>query len=161
LWTVKYAPKNLGDLCGNKTQIDKIQAWLRDWSVEVNLAGPPVLSHCDMFVLEIDKLMNDSFRSKFRRSNFTKPGKDGLGMYRCVVLSGPPGVGKTSAAHLVAQAEGYEVIELNASDTRSKKLLETGFKDIIVNSSIAGFLEVNRPLQPLRERYIRKANHCD
>ncbi|KAA1072447.1 hypothetical protein PGT21_034457 [Puccinia graminis f. sp. tritici] len=112
LWTVKYAPKNLGDLCGNKTQIDKIQAWLRDWS-------------------------------KFRRSNFTKPGKDGLGMYRCVVLSGPPGVGKTSAAHLVAKAEGYEVIELNASDTRSKKLLETGFKDIIGNSSIAGFLETS------------------
>ncbi|WAQ87077.1 hypothetical protein PtA15_7A807 [Puccinia triticina] len=110
LWTVKYAPKNLGDLCGNKTQIDKIQAWLRDWS-------------------------------KFRRSNFTKPGKDGIGMYRCVVLSGPPGVGKTSAAHLVAKAEGYEVIELNASDTRSKKLLESGFRDIIGNSSIAGFLE--------------------
>ncbi|KNE96098.1 hypothetical protein PSTG_10523 [Puccinia striiformis f. sp. tritici PST-78] len=112
LWTVKYAPKTLGDLCGNKTQIDKIQAWLHDWP-------------------------------KFRRAKFTKPGKDGLGMYRCVVLSGPPGVGKTSAAHLVAQTEGYEVIELNASDTRSKKLLETGFKDIVGNSSIAGFLETS------------------
>jgi len=112
LWTVKYAPKCLGDLCGNKSQIDKVQAWLHDWP-------------------------------KFRRSNFTKPGKDGLGMYRCVVLSGPPGVGKTSAAHLVAKAEGYEVIELNASDTRSKKLLEIGFKDIVGNSSIAGFLETS------------------
>jgi DNA polymerase III delta prime subunit len=86
-------------------------------------------------------------RPKSRRSNFTKPGKEGSGMYRCVVLSGPPGVGKTSAAHLVAKAEGYEVIEMNASDTRSKKLLETGFKDIVGNSSIAGFLEVSRLLK--------------
>jgi replication factor C subunit 1 len=43
---------------------------------------------------------------------------------RAVLLAGPPGIGKTTSAHLVAKAEGYTPIELNASDTRSKKLLE-------------------------------------
>lgn len=31
LWTAKYAPKSLSDLCGNKGQVDKLQAWLKDW----------------------------------------------------------------------------------------------------------------------------------
>lgn len=36
-----------------------------------------------------------------------------------VVLQGTPGVGKTSAAHALAQDMGWDVIELNASDARS------------------------------------------
>lgn len=37
-----------------------------------------------------------------------------------VLLVGPPGVGKTSAVHAIARSLNYEVIELNASDTRNK-----------------------------------------
>jgi hypothetical protein len=40
---------------------------------------------------------------------------------RCAIFSGPAGVGKMSAAHLGAEAEGYEVIEMNASYPRSTK----------------------------------------
>jgi replication factor C subunit 1 len=47
-----------------------------------------------------------------------------MGVYRAVLISGGPGIGKTTAAHLVAKLAGYTIIELNASDTRSKKLLE-------------------------------------
>jgi replication factor C subunit 1 len=31
LWTVRYAPQNLKEICGNKSQVDKIQQWLLDW----------------------------------------------------------------------------------------------------------------------------------
>ncbi len=41
-----------------------------------------------------------------------------------VVLHGPPGVGKTSAAHALAADRGWPTIELNASDSRTKDVIE-------------------------------------
>jgi len=63
------------------------------------------------------------FRPKNVHAGFKKPGPDGLGLYRAVCLSGPPGIGKTTSAHLVAKLEGYDILEYNASDTRNEKLL--------------------------------------
>lgn len=69
-------------------------------------------------------LETDSIRDKNYKSNFKKPGKDGMGVYRAILISGPPGIGKTTSAHLMAKQAGYNPIELNASDARSKKLVE-------------------------------------
>lgn len=51
-----------------------------------------------------------------------------MNTYRCVLISGPAGIGKTTAAHLVAKPLGFDVLELNASDARSKRLLEEAFR---------------------------------
>lgn len=105
LWTDKYAPKQLKELIGNKANVDRLQAWLRDWP-------------------------------KSAQAGFKKPGPNGMNVFRAVLISGPPGVGKTTAAHLVSKLEGYSILELNASDARSKKLLESALSDTISNSSI-------------------------
>ena len=72
-------------------------------------------------------------------SNFKKAGADGKGIYRAAMLHGPPGVGKTTAAHLVAKLEGYDVVESNASDTRSKRLVEDGLKGVLDTTSLLGY----------------------
>ncbi|GGM54909.1 replication factor C large subunit [Halarchaeum rubridurum] len=41
-----------------------------------------------------------------------------------VIVHGSPGVGKTSAAHALANDMGWDAIELNASDTRTKDVIE-------------------------------------
>ncbi|CAI2175794.1 19970_t:CDS:1 [Funneliformis geosporum] len=69
-----------------------------------------------------------------------------------LLISGPPGIGKTSSVHLVAGLEGYEVIELNASDTRSKKTLEAAIKVATKNTSITGFFN------PVNEKTSGKAS---
>ncbi|KAI1825382.1 DNA replication factor C, large subunit [Xylaria intraflava] len=74
-----------------------------------------------------------------KRYNFQKRGVDGMGGERAVILSGPPGIGKTTAAHLAAKLEGYDVIESNASDARSKKLVESGVSEVMNNTSLHGF----------------------
>jgi len=50
-----------------------------------------------------------------------------MNVYRAVMITGPPGIGKTTSAHLCAKLEGFTPIELNASDARSKKLVEVNW----------------------------------
>ncbi|KAJ5702993.1 Replication factor C subunit 1 [Penicillium malachiteum] len=76
---------------------------------------------------------------KHAKSNFKHGGKDGSGTYRTIMIHGPPGIGKTTAAHLVAKLEGYDVVESNASDTRSKKLVETGTLGVLDTTSLQGY----------------------
>lgn len=40
------------------------------------------------------------------------------------MLCGPPGLGKTTLAHVVARHAGYRVYEINASDDRSAPVLK-------------------------------------
>ncbi|KAL8841627.1 MAG: hypothetical protein Q9170_000841 [Blastenia crenularia] len=108
LWTVKYAPSSMSMICGNKTQVEKLQAWLRAWP-------------------------------RNHKVKFKMPGKDGSGVYRAVIIYGPPGIGKTTAAHLAAHLEGFDVVESNASDARSKKLVETGLRGVLDTTSLLGY----------------------
>ncbi|GAA5917835.1 hypothetical protein JCM8208_006381, partial [Rhodotorula glutinis] len=110
LWTTKYAPQRIADICGNKGHVEKLQRWLEAWP-------------------------------KSLKSNFKKPGPDAMGSFRCVLISGPPGIGKTTSAHLVAKLLGYDVLELNASDTRSKKMLEEAFRSKTTDTTLAGFVK--------------------
>ncbi|KAK1932739.1 hypothetical protein X943_000593 [Babesia divergens] len=71
----------------------------------------------------------------------------------CALLSGPPGVGKTTTAKLVAAECGYECVEFNASDLRNKSAVEkismlaTGGQSF----SFLGTCEVKRTLVLLDE----------
>ncbi|KZO95306.1 DNA replication factor C, large subunit [Calocera viscosa TUFC12733] len=107
LWTTRYAPQTMNEICGNKTAVEKLQKWLAEWP-------------------------------KNLQEGFNKPGKDGMGVYRAVLISGPPGIGKTTSAHLVAKLEGYTPIEVNASDARSKKLVMNSTN--VSNQSLDGWM---------------------
>lgn len=80
---------------------------------------------------------------KNANAGFRKAGKDGSGTYRSVMIHGPPGIGKTTAAHLVAKLEGYDIVESNASDTRSKKLVETGLVGVLDTTSLQGYFSTS------------------
>ncbi|KAG9246891.1 replication factor RFC1 C terminal domain-containing protein [Calycina marina] len=76
---------------------------------------------------------------KAHKYNFQMRGADGLGGARAIIIHGPPGIGKTTAAHLAAKLAGYDIIESNASDTRSKKMVESGVSEVLNNKSLLGF----------------------
>ncbi|KAK0104038.1 hypothetical protein ONS96_005141 [Cadophora gregata f. sp. sojae] len=108
LWTTKYAPTSLNQICGNKKAVEQIGEWLRGWP-------------------------------KAHKYNFQHKGPDGLGGFRAIMIHGPPGIGKTTAAHLAAKLSGYDIIESNASDTRSKKMVEAGLHEVLNNTSLRGY----------------------
>lgn len=133
LWTTRYAPQTLREICGNKGQVEKLQQWLHDWSVE------GAFSACRADV--------HGSRSASLRAGFNKPGKSGMNIFRAVLVSGPPGIGKTTSAHLCAKLEGFTPIELNASDARSKKLVEvrhlTGHMRVLICVGLQSALNIN------------------
>ncbi len=108
LWTTKYAPTQLNHICGNKSNVEKIQSWLKNWP----------------------KSKKYDFRGRERMD---------MGGFRAIMISGLRAIGKTTAAHLAAKLEGYDTLESNASDTRSKKLVDSGISDVVNNTSLLGF----------------------
>ena len=58
---------------------------------------------------------------------------------RAVLLSGPPGIGKTSSARIVCAQLGFEVIEQNASDVRNKGAIDNAIKDLSLNKTLDYF----------------------
>lgn len=110
LWTTKYAPTSVMQLCGNKGQVNKLRTWLSNWF-------------------------------DYAKDDFKNPGADGSGIFRACLISGPPGIGKTTAAHLIAKELGYDVLEKNASDVRSKSLLNSDIKNVLNNTSVMGFFQ--------------------
>ena len=57
-----------------------------------------------------------------------------------VLLEGPPGIGKTSIVYALANDLNMEVIETNASDTRTREALENKLKETIKSRGIMDFV---------------------
>lgn len=57
---------------------------------------------------------------------------------KAVLLTGPPGVGKSTSVYAVAQEFGYTVVEYNASDVRTKSKLSSSLGGALENSSLFG-----------------------
>eukprot|EP01022_Parablepharisma_sp_SALTPOND_P014977 TRINITY_DN208_c0_g1_i1.p1 TRINITY_DN208_c0_g1~~TRINITY_DN208_c0_g1_i1.p1 ORF type:complete len:833 (+),score=90.44 TRINITY_DN208_c0_g1_i1:5078-7576(+) len=114
LWADKYAPESTTEIVGNTATINKLKEWIHDWE-KVVLEGQkkPIV-----------------FRPGMSRDNIVNVNA------RACLLSGPPGIGKSTAAVLCAKEEGYDVVETNASDHRNKKIIEQLLSDAVGNEAI-------------------------
>jgi replication factor C subunit 1 len=106
LWTEKYSPRSSQDLLGNSQSIEKLQIWLETWEQEVLLTPS---------------------------SKGPKPKSTENSKARAALISGPPGIGKTTACRLLSLESGFKVMEMNASDIRSKKQIQ----DLVSASSVS------------------------
>ncbi|KAK3038253.1 hypothetical protein RJ639_030862 [Escallonia herrerae] len=91
-WTEKYRPKVPSDIIGNQSLVKQLHDWLEHW--------------------------NEQFLKTGSTSNGKK--QNNSGAKKAVLLSGTPGIGKTTSAKLISQMLGFVTIEVNASDSRGK-----------------------------------------
>jgi len=73
------------------------------------------------------KWMNDFKNKKKKFSN-------------CLIIHGPPGIGKTSLANIILTINNYDVIEFNSSDIRNQKILKDKLQQINGNVNIINFM---------------------
>uniref|UniRef100_A0A4W3JWE1 Chromosome transmission fidelity protein 18 homolog n=1 Tax=Callorhinchus milii TaxID=7868 RepID=A0A4W3JWE1_CALMI len=58
--------------------------------------------------------------------------------HKVALLCGPPGLGKTTLAHVIAKHAGYNVVEMNASDDRSPEIFKTRIEAATQMKSVLG-----------------------
>ncbi|KAK3994885.1 putative chromosome transmission fidelity protein 18 [Cladorrhinum sp. PSN332] len=107
LWTEKYRARNFMDLVGDDLTNRQVLRWLKRWD-------PIVFPHS----AKTKPSMRRQHGQQAQQPEDEKPHR------KILMLHGPPGLGKTTLAHVCARQAGYEVLEINASDDRSKDVVK-------------------------------------
>ncbi|KAL5248432.1 hypothetical protein ACHWQZ_G017574 [Mnemiopsis leidyi] len=113
-WTEKYRPTKVKDIIGQqgaKSNVNKLLKWLKNW---------------------------EGWNKPGVKAPFNK--EEGCHL-KAALLSGPPGVGKTTSATVCSKELGFSYLELNASDARNKKSIKEHVADVLNNHTIRGLAE--------------------
>ncbi|KAI5926667.1 hypothetical protein F4810DRAFT_653035 [Camillea tinctor] len=105
LWTEKYRARNFMDLVGDDLTNRQVLRWLKRWDP---LVFPGAAKS----------------RPAIRRPGAKSEPEEEKPHRKILMLTGPPGLGKTTLAHVCARQAGYEVMEINASDDRSRDVVK-------------------------------------
>ncbi|KAL5356759.1 P-loop containing nucleoside triphosphate hydrolase protein [Aspergillus floccosus] len=129
MWTEKYRARKFTELIGDERTHRAVLRWLKGWEPIVfpNLA-----------------------RSKQKKPGNNQEEEERIHK-KVLLLCGPPGLGKTTLAHVCSRQAGYEVLEINASDERSKDVVKGRIRDALGTENVKGMnVEIG-------DRKVRKA----
>lgn len=112
LWTDKYKPQTFDDIVGASTIISKLKQWLLDWN---------------------DVILKGNKKKIEFKGRSLKPENPNS---RACLISGQPGIGKTTLVRLVCKDLGYRTYEENASCQRNKASI----------NNISGYLQDSKTL---------------
>ncbi len=133
-WVEKYRPKSIKEMALPTAKVSGHRVKLAEELIEF----------VKKFFIEIKKInqANKGIRAHNRKAS-NKEQKELLKLpteQAAILLEGPPGIGKTSIVYALANDLNMDVVETNASDTRTKDALESKLKETMKSRGIMDFV---------------------
>ncbi|KNC50218.1 uncharacterized protein AMSG_11972 [Thecamonas trahens ATCC 50062] len=160
LWVDHYAPTKFRDLLSDDRINRRVLHWIKEWDPLVFKRHAPKAPTFNDWGRKLDKGKAAGFkafsdRSKSEGRGGSKERGSGSGggseppgrgetllatrpYHKVLLLAGPPGLGKTSMAHVLAKMAGYNVVEINASDDRTAAALKLRIYNAMEMQSMFG-----------------------
>ncbi|XP_011472312.1 ATPase family AAA domain-containing protein 5 isoform X3 [Oryzias latipes] len=121
LWTDKYSPQHSSEVIGNAASVAKLHSWLKKWKLRAN--------QDERRKMEERRRDDDSWDCGDFQGESASEDPDEEFLWNTVLISGPPGVGKTASVYACSQELGFKVFEVNCSSQRSGRLLLSQLKE--------------------------------
>ncbi|XP_034446911.1 chromosome transmission fidelity protein 18 homolog isoform X3 [Hippoglossus hippoglossus] len=152
LWVDRFSPRHYTELLSDDFTNRCLLKWLKLWDTVVfgrERKSRPVrpdrqAAHQHSFKPNQGNQNPNRFKTKIEMTEeileaeldqYKRP------KYKVTLLSGPPGLGKTTLAHVIAKHAGYNVVEINASDDRSAEIFQKRIDTATQMKSVLGVNE--------------------
>ncbi|XP_069545824.1 chromosome transmission fidelity protein 18 homolog isoform X1 [Brachyistius frenatus] len=149
LWVDRFSPRHYTELLSDDFTNRCLLKWLKLWDTVVfgreRMSRPPrpdrrALNQ-NSFKPNQGNQNQNRFKTKIELTEelleaeldqYKRP------KFKVALLSGPPGLGKTTLAHVIAKHAGYNVVEINASDDRSADVFQKRIDTATQMKSVLG-----------------------
>jgi chromosome transmission fidelity protein 18 len=155
LFTDKYKPKSYSDLLTDEKTNREILTWMKSWDEIVfnkkfQIPKIPITQNLTQIRSQNKKNIKTQ-NSKIEKKNTINQIIEYYEVeyvqskHKIILISGPPGIGKTTIANIISRQCGYEPIIINSSDERTYDKLITRIYDTTLINNLNLSKKKNKP----------------